>query len=279
MNSFIPSLLAASLLVVASAGDGFGASPSGSGLDGGDPGPVYIDSAEIQYLESWPVQVRLHVEGSLPTPCHELAYEVRDLGSSLDVRMWSFADADAICAQVLEPFDVSIDLGAYESANLPVVLNGDQVGTIELGEGAEGLALAGAGWSFGLCLGYCVADLVVDGDELIVTGRGRAGEAPLYENRGSLTDEGRARLDDALSALADASLAPVYGCPDCADGGAAWLDVVRDGEIQRVEMGYGEPPDVLAGLHGIAMSLIDAIEACERSPLVEIPGDCTAFER
>lgn len=277
MNSFIPSLLAASLLLATSAGDGSAASRPDSSLAGGDPGQVYIDSAEIEYLESWPVQVRLHVEGSLPTPCHEVAYEVQDLGTSIDVRLWSVADPDVMCAQVLEPFDVSIELGSHESGDLAVVLNGDQVGTIEPGEGRSP-ALAGAGWSFGFCLGSCAADLEIDGDELVVTGRGRADEPPLYVNRGSLTDEGRARLDDAMAGLSEASLEPVYGCPDCADGGAAWLEFVSGGESQRVEMEYGDPPDALADVYGIAMALIDAVEACESDPLVVVAGDCTAHE-
>lgn len=279
------SLLAAASLLVGTADVVHGQSGSETVPAGDGVGPVYVDSADILYLESWPVQVRLWVTGSLPTPCHEVAYEVQDFGSSLDVRLWSIADPAVACIQVLEPFEISIALGSYESADLPVLLNGEEIGRIEIGDAGDSPgavdepALVGAGWSFGFCLGYCAADLVMDGDEIVVTGRGPADEEPLYVNRGSLTDEGRDRLDEALAALEGVELEPVYGCPDCADGGAAHLDILRGGEVQRVEMEFGEPPEELAGLYAVAMSLIDALESCEAGALVEVGAECTAQER
>lgn len=283
MKTLIP-LLAAASMMVGTAGIVQGQSGSETMPAGDGVGPVYVDSAEIMYLESWPVQVRLWVTGSLPTPCHEVAYEVQDFGSSLDVRLWSVADPEVACAQVLEPFEISIELGSYESADLPVLLNGEEIGRIEIGAGGDSGAavdepsLGGAGWSFGFCLGYCVADLGIDADEVVLTGRGRAGDEPLYVNRGTLTEEGRARLEEVLTALDGAALEDVYGCPDCADGGAAYLDIVRGGEVQRVTMEFGAPPPELAELYAVAMSLIDALESCTAGPLVEVGEACTPHE-
>lgn len=262
----------------------FGTAPVVHGQGGLEAGPtregfspVFVDSAGILYLESWPVQVQLQVTGLLPTPCHEPAYEVQDFGSRLDVLLWSIADPGAICAQVLQPLEVSIPLGSYESADLPVFLNGEEVGRIELGDAADEPMLRGAGWSFGFCMGYCITELDIDADELTLTGRSHADESPLYVNRGSLTPEGRARLDEALATLDGAELEEVYGCPDCADGGATYLEIVRGGETLHVEMEFGQPPESLAHLYAVAMSLIDSFEACQAGPLVEIDDDCSPY--
>jgi hypothetical protein len=281
MNAFT-TLLAALVLVGATGGGARGASPDPTAA-GGDPGPVYVDSTEILYLESWPVQVRLVVRGNLPDPCHEPVFEVQDLGDRIDVLLWSLADPDRMCIQVLEPFELSIPLGTWETANLPVLLNGEEIGRIELGEGAgEGLAgpsLVAAGWSFGFCLEYCYADLAIEGDDLILTGRDRPDEDPIFVNRGTLTPEGRALLDAAIAELEGVALEPVYGCPDCADGGAFYIELHRDDVVERVAMEFGSPPDVLAEAYAFSASVIGALEACQSSELVEVAEDCVPVER
>jgi hypothetical protein len=277
MNGFTSALLAACLLVGVAGGPTFASSPAGP--TGGDPGPVYVDSTEIRYLESDPVQVQLLVSGSLPTPCHDPVFEVQDLGDRIDVLLWSLADPDAMCIQVLEPFELAIPLGSFESADLPVFLNGQEVGRIIIGAEGSPDALVGAGWSFGFCLEYCVADLVIDGDDLVLTGRPRQDAEPSYVNRGTLTAEGLARLDAAVAALSGVALEPRYGCPDCADGGAFSLELRRGDVVERVTTEYGAPPEILAEVTAIASELISALESCTSGELVEVAADCVAQER
>lgn len=267
------------MLVGITGGIAYAQDASGTTPAGGDVGPVYVDSTEIIYLESYPVQVQLLVKGSLPTPCHQPVFEVQDFGTSIAVDLWSLADPEQMCAQVLEPFELTIALGSWESANLPVLLNGEEIGRVQIGTAPTGPTLAGAGWSFGFCLGYCMADLVIAADELTVTGQDREATALLYVNRGTLTAEGRARLDAALAALDGVVLDPVYGCPDCTDGGAAYLDIARGGSVERVSMEFDSPPEVLAELYATSSSLIGALETCQSTDLVEVAADCVAYER
>ena len=98
-------------------------------------------------------------------------------------------------------------------------------------------------------------------------------------NEGALTPVGRERIDAAAAALGDATLEPVYGCPDCADGGAAYLTLARDGVATRHDMEFGEPPAELAELYEIATSLIDSLEGCEPSELADVAESCEPFER
>lgn len=274
MRTLFAPVLAALVLVAAT---GNLTQASGSTTAAGDPGPVYVDSTEILYLESYPVQVELLVNGSLPTPCHEIEYEVQDGVDSIDVLLWSVADPEMVCAAVLEPFELVIPLGSFETADLPVYLNGEEVGQIELGTTASGPSLVGAGWSFGFCLGYCRADLAVEGNDLVLTGSDREVET-LYANRGTLTSGGVAALEDSLGALEDVSFEAVYGCPDCADGGAAYLELSRNGVTERIAMEFSNPPDVLVELYSLTASLMAGLETCRSNDLVEVAADCVAYQ-
>lgn len=245
--------------------------PAGSTAD-----PVYVDSVDIAYLESYPVQVHLVVRGSLPTPCHAAVWEVQDFGATIDVRLWSLADPKQLCITVLEPFEVSIPLGSFETADMPVLLNGEVVGQLEIRteQPSGDMSLVGAGWSFGMCLGYCNADLVVDGDALALTGRDHTLEDPLFVNRGTLTAEAQALIAEAAAGLDGVAPETVYGCPDCADGGAAYLAFLRDGATSRHDMEYGNPPQELAVLEELSMAVVAALEACQSDELVSVAEDC-----
>lgn len=247
---------------------------------GGIEGPVFIDSTEILYLESFPVQVRLLVRGSLPTPCHELQWSLEDAGGAIDVTLWSVAALGQNCAQVLEPFEVSIALGSFKTADLAVVANGEQIGRVVVGDvpvaGRD--SLVGAGWSFGMCGGYCTADLVMVDGSLILVGGGWTSDEPLYEHRGTLTAKGNGLISAAVEKLRGLPLEPVYGCPDCADGGAAYVVLDRDGVSSRHDMEFGRPPEILAQLHELAMAMIDALETCRSDEIVVVSDDCEPWQ-
>lgn len=81
-----------------------------------DRSPVFVDSVEFLYLESYPVQVRAIVRGNLPTPCHELHWDFDTTAAvAPTIVLYSTVDPDVVCAQVLEPFEETIDLGSFET--------------------------------------------------------------------------------------------------------------------------------------------------------------------
>jgi len=241
-------------------------------------GQVFVEATEIIVLESSPVQARLIVRGSLPTPCHEAMWDVDDVGQAIDVGLWSEPDPEDDCIQVIEPFEISIALGSFESANSPVFLNGEEIGRLTIGSepDAGDVSLVGAGWSFGMCGGYCNADLDIEDDALVLTGSGHIGEEPLFVNRGTLTTVARERIDTAVRTLDD-DLEPVYGCPDCADGGAAYVVLAYGDTITRHDMEFGRPPEVLVELRELAVSIIGPLETCESNELVAVADDCTPW--
>ena len=97
-------------------------------------GNVFIDKKNLQVMESDPVQLSLSLEGNLPTPCHQLEYEVTGADESGDIRVevWSVAPADQECIQVLEAFEENISLGTATEGSFTVFVNGEEVGQVDL---------------------------------------------------------------------------------------------------------------------------------------------------
>jgi hypothetical protein len=140
-------------------------------------------------------------------------------------------------------------------------------------------SLVGAGWSFGMCGGFCLADLMIEATQASLTGRSWDSDKALFVNQGVLTEFARTRIESRADALSGVVLEPVYGCPDCADGGAAYLLLEREGITTRHSMSFGRPPEELVELYEPAFGVIEGLISCESNELVEISDDCEPQER
>lgn len=91
-------------------------------------GEIYLDSSDLLAMESFPVQYSLALKGSLPTPCHELrvVYHEPDANNKIALDVYSVADPNAVCTQMLQPFEQSIYLGSFPSGHYTVWVNGKQ---------------------------------------------------------------------------------------------------------------------------------------------------------
>ena len=96
-------------------------------------GAVFIDSAQLLIMESYPPQVALILKGSQPTPCNELRVFVNkpDAENRIQVEAYSVSEPGKICIEVLAPFDVNIPLGSYPPGHYTVLVNGKQVGDFD----------------------------------------------------------------------------------------------------------------------------------------------------
>lgn len=92
-------------------------------------GQVFIDSSELLIMESFPIQVSLGIEGTIPTPCHGLGWVDVDDGTTITVTVFSIEPGPAVsCIAVEEPFALSIPLGSFAEEDRSVILNGEVVG-------------------------------------------------------------------------------------------------------------------------------------------------------
>lgn len=116
------------------------------------------------------------------------------------------------------------------------------------------------GTSFGMCLGYCVERLEVTPTQvrLTVTSRDSVANPPRTYERATTPAEWQSLTTD-LQAVAFDRLNETYGCPDCADGGAEWVEVDDADLEKRVTYEYGKSPaeiaDVAARLRAIRETL------------------------
>lgn len=96
-------------------------------------GPAYLNKVDLPIRESFPPQVSLVLEGDLPTPCHKLRVEVSepDIENKIMVDVYSVADPNQVCTQVLEPFEASIDLGTFPTGHYTVWVNGQMAGEFD----------------------------------------------------------------------------------------------------------------------------------------------------
>ncbi|MBV6396375.1 MAG: hypothetical protein HFACDABA_01973 [Anaerolineales bacterium] len=92
-------------------------------------GEAYVDSVELLTLESYPLQFALILKGSLPTPCHELRVMLNEPfeNNKVILMVYSVADPNSICVQMLQPFEQTISLGSFPSGHYALWVNGKQV--------------------------------------------------------------------------------------------------------------------------------------------------------
>ena len=96
-------------------------------------GNVYIDRSELLIMESYPVQIALVLQGSLPTPCNQLRVIAKppDKQNRIQVDVYSVVDPELICVQVLEPFEANSGLGSFPPGHYSVWVNGEMIGEFD----------------------------------------------------------------------------------------------------------------------------------------------------
>jgi hypothetical protein len=80
-------------------------------VEGGEG--VFIDSVEILLMESWPLQARALVRGSLADGCttiEQIVVAREGEGNRFEITFVTYRDPDAMCAMALVPFEESVEL-------------------------------------------------------------------------------------------------------------------------------------------------------------------------
>jgi hypothetical protein len=108
------------------------------------------------------------------------------------------------------------------------------------------------GTSFGECIGYCVTELRADAYEARLTRSGWASSVPIQTVALAMNREEWSAIVSSIDLIAFASLREIHGCPDCADGGAEWVELTTAGFSKRVTFEYGtELPEIARLLENI----------------------------
>lgn len=93
-------------------------------------GEVYLDEIQLLPQERFLPRLILHVEGTLPTPCHLLEVEISspDQLNRINIELYSSVDPGIFCIQVLEPFEKNIPLSITPGEEYSIWVNGKPVG-------------------------------------------------------------------------------------------------------------------------------------------------------
>ncbi len=108
------------------------------------------------------------------------------------------------------------------------------------------------GTSFGMCVGPCRKELNFVNNEVSFTvftteGRGAMGGVPKTFKE-SLGKDFQKSLTKNLDYKAFKQLNETIGCPDCADGGAEWVEIISGDTKHRVTFEYGKSPKEIDAL-------------------------------
>ena len=92
-----------------------------------------------------------------------------------------------------------------------------------------------SGTSYGECWGYCVFELELDNSNALFTASGWGWyEFPDLLLEDNLSQEMWQQIIELIDFEYFQSLDDVYGCPDCADGGAEFIEIIYDGVAKQV---------------------------------------------
>lgn len=116
-----------------------------------------------------------------------------------------------------------------------------------------------------MCAGKCYNELIVEKNAVVlkqIERRGRGDEPEIIEHR---DDTRLSRIKADLNHFPKKKflkLQDVYGCPDCADGGAEWLEVqFSDGRVKNVKFDYGSSvegfEEIISSLRAHRLALIE----------------------
>jgi len=102
------------------------------------------------------------------------------------------------------------------------------------------------GTSFGHCIGYCTHETTATAQTLVHRSASRDEKAnPEKLVKENLSAGEWKKLVNAVSIAEFEKLPETIGCPDCADGGAEWIEIQQGSKVQRVTFEFGRSPEAL----------------------------------
>lgn len=95
---------------------------------------IFLEKAEVRPLADQPGLVLLHIEGQLPTPCHQFGSAVCPACAAnqpylIQVNVYSLIEKGRACRGPTTPFEQDIPLGTFTEGIHAVELNGQHVAT------------------------------------------------------------------------------------------------------------------------------------------------------
>ena len=102
------------------------------------------------------------------------------------------------------------------------------------------------GTSFGMCVGYCKHEMIVNSKKIIFNSSGSRENVITKTKSESIKNSTWETLNSGIELKSFFELPVTIGCPDCADGGAEWLEIeLENGDTHKVVFEYYIEPELL----------------------------------
>ena len=106
-----------------------------------------------------------------------------------------------------------------------------------------------SGYSFGECIGYCYTELLLDAEAMVLIKRSwDPEENPEMRHEEPMDPALWQRLTPLIDFDVLTTMLDRYGCPDCADGGAEWIEISQGGRHKKITFEYSDTLEPIAAL-------------------------------
>lgn len=104
------------------------------------------------------------------------------------------------------------------------------------------------GTSFGMCIGYCRSDLTINNKNATFVKSKNTTQKDAITCINQLDEKILVAMLNDINLNSFMNLPEVIGCPDCADGGAEYVEITSGGKTKRVTYEFGKTPAQISDL-------------------------------
>jgi len=118
------------------------------------------------------------------------------------------------------------------------------------------------GTSFGMCFGYCYKEIVFTSDQvkkILIPQR----DKELKEKSCNEDYDDFEKLVSNIDLKSFSELPETIGCPDCADGGAEWIEIITPEGSKKVTYEFGNDPSEVSSFIGELKSYFKSLGECD----------------
>jgi len=165
--------------------------------------------------------------------CFEISFTLGDINNDSLINVQDIVLLVSFVLQIDFPTDTEFMAADYNGDGILNIL--DVVSIVELILNPQVSVQLNSGTSYGECWGYCVFKLELDNSNALFTASGWGWyEFPDLLLEDNLSQEMWQQIIELIDFEYFQSLDDVYGCPDCADGGAEFIEIIYDGVAKQV---------------------------------------------
>ena len=165
--------------------------------------------------------------------CFVNSFTLGDINNDSQINVQDIVLLVSFVLQIDFPTDTEFMAADYNIDGILNIL--DVVSIVDLILNPQTSIQINSGTSYGECWGYCVFELELDNSNALFTASGWGWyEFPDLLLEDNLSQEMWQQIIELIDFEYFQSLDDVYGCPDCADGGAEFIEIIYDGVAKQV---------------------------------------------